>query len=425
VSTLDATANSNYPFEVYMKWFASLTLILLLGVTLSASFVDAQDSSLFDRVVFFPEIRQKLIADYESSPTNLIDDRLLAVAIGYAVESNYNKAKPVYLRYLEEHPNQPRALRGLGSIMYLEGDYDASIKLLAESWSLGDIDSLEPLAYCCLLTKKYDQMERLLAPLLQNKQHRLDIVDCLLAYALVKDPPDENLIVVSLEGVGGRDIVTNAETARVFDEVANRLKAIDETNKTLQILCSKITDSYNADPNVWPNDKLTAVGDAYFLLRDYTNADAIYRQVLKYWPKNRNALFGVGTISLMNHKLPEAIATLRKDWSLDDKRVLENLAVAYMAANDYAGMEDLIPQMLDRKSENIELLNALLLYGLAKSPVDKDLFHKALAGVSNDQILRRPDTTDIVLKGLKLFGETDRINQLLKLKAIQEKGVGG
>jgi tetratricopeptide (TPR) repeat protein len=408
-----------------MRTIVGLIMAHLSLAAILPSLACAQESNICDQVISSPEIREKLIADYEATPASVVDDRLLAVAIGYVVQSNLDKAKPAYLHYLHDHPNQTRALRGLGTVNALQGNFDDAVNLFSASWSLGDIESLEPLAYCYLQSKKYDQMERLVPSLLRNKRHGLDIVDCLLAYAMLKDPPDENLISQSLDGIGGKEIATNEETAALIDKAANRLKAIDETNKTLLTICGKFTDGYEADPNGWPRDKLPGVGDAYFLLRDYTNADVIYRQVLKGWPENQDALFGVGTICMMKQEFPEAIGLLRKDWSLGEKRVLPNLAAAYMAAKDYSGMKDLIPNLLEIKSENIEMLNTLLLYALAKIPVDKDLFYKTLEGVSNDQILRRPDTTDIVLKGLKLFGDEDRVNQLLKMKAVQDKGVGG
>src|ERR1043166_9094143 len=77
--------------------------------------VCAQENSLPDSATASPEVRHKLIKEYESSPGGFRDNRLLAVAISYAKEGKFTAAVPVYKQFLNSHPDHTRALRGLGT----------------------------------------------------------------------------------------------------------------------------------------------------------------------------------------------------------------------------------------------------------------------------------------------------------------------
>ena len=124
-----------------------------------------QEKTILDQVISSAEVRHKLIKEYESASQEFHDDRLLAVAISYAVENQIPKAKPIYERFLKDHPDHPRALRGLAGQYILEGRYDEAIVYLRKAWSLGDIDSLSMLAGSYVKANRYAEMGDLIPSL--------------------------------------------------------------------------------------------------------------------------------------------------------------------------------------------------------------------------------------------------------------------
>jgi hypothetical protein len=67
----------------------------------------------------------------------------------------------------------------------------------------------------------------------------------------------------------------------------------------------------------------------------------------------------------------------------------------------------------------MEMVNWIAIYALGQHPADRQLFFKAIEGFSDDEILRRDDTTTNVVLGVKVFGEQERAERLLKLKKEQ------
>jgi hypothetical protein len=49
------------------------------------------------------------------------------------------------------------------------------------------------------------------------------------------------------------------------------------------------------------------------------------------------------------------------------------------------------------------------------------VFFKAIDGVTDERLARREDTTGLAVAGLKLFGEKERAERVLKLRAEQAR----
>src|SRR5881409_339382 len=99
---------------------AWLLIFSLHGVVIN---VCAQENSLPDSATASPEVRHKLIKEYESVPAGFRDDHLLAVAISYAKEGKFTEAIPVYKQFLNSYPDHTRALRGLGTSYVFQQRY--------------------------------------------------------------------------------------------------------------------------------------------------------------------------------------------------------------------------------------------------------------------------------------------------------------
>src|SRR5207247_3946060 len=158
-------------------------------------------------------VRRMLIAEYESSPQSFRDDRLLAVAISYAVENQIPKARPIYEQFLKDHPNHPRALRGVGANYLAEQRYDEAIVYLRKAWSLKDVDSLSMLAASYVKSERYAQMTDLIPSLLQYSERDAELVNWLVAYAIFyKDPPDVKLVLKALASLRDEAVFLRDDT---------------------------------------------------------------------------------------------------------------------------------------------------------------------------------------------------------------------
>src|SRR5690349_5045422 len=172
-----------------MNWIRLTISILLIGIACSlvTRRIQAREEPASDQIPDTPEARRKLINEYESNKESFPETRLLAVAISCAEEQKYDLAKTIYEQFLQTHPSDQRALRGVGLIYFLQTKYDDAIKYLDKSWSLGDRKSLAPLAASYLRVGKSSQMAHLVPDMLKNKEGDFEIVNCLLSYALSKN----------------------------------------------------------------------------------------------------------------------------------------------------------------------------------------------------------------------------------------------
>ena len=163
---------------VTFKQFATV----VYGVpVLSVSGFSGDSDSILDPVTSSLGFRKQLIKDYESNPETFQGDRLLAVGIGYIEVDQFEKAQPVYERFLRDHPDSLRAYRGLGTVHYYQGHFDEAIKAYRKAWSLGDLDSLGPLAGTYVNRGRYAEMQDLLSSLEQNLKDNPVIINALIS----------------------------------------------------------------------------------------------------------------------------------------------------------------------------------------------------------------------------------------------------
>ncbi len=399
------------------------TLCLLLASIFSA-IVAAADSFNIDQAVSTTESRQKIITDYEASPRAFANDRQLAVAISYALETNYDKALVIYQVFLKDHPDNTRALRGAGMIYSLENRDQEALVPLSKAWSLGDTNSLQGLTATRLALGQFDEVTKLIPDLRMQMSNDIGIVNCLIDYSLDVRPSRPDLLVEAVNSIPDDQIHIVEDSAHLMSQITDKLWLIDPNSEAAHAVASKVVHAYFSDTNAWPTENLLGVGDAFFINGNHDMAETLYRRILKEYPNNAGALVALGQMDIKGSNLRDAKAVLRKAWSLGAPKSLKYLTLAYLSDKDFNGMKDLVPAMLKQKEEDIEIFNSLLAYSLAQDSPDRELFYKALQSESDDQILRRPDTTDAVLKGLKIFGDEKRFQHLLQKKQQQEKGAG-
>jgi hypothetical protein len=274
-----------------------LSLLFLFGMKACSSVKGAESPpSLLDQSVSSPELRRTLTTEYESSTNNFSGDRLLAVAIGYAVESNYHRAKPIYEQFLHDHPDHPRALRGIGTICALQGRYGEAAGYLKKAWSLGDVGSLQPLAVVCIKGEKDDEVETLLPALLKHKSEDIGIAHCLVGYAIAKEPPRFELLLEAIDSMPDKEFVLRDDSLLLVRKAIARIQEIDSESPLLGPILRKIVRGYQADTNSWPRERFGILGDAHRLLNDFATAENLYFEMLKDHQNDPTVLRGLGVL---------------------------------------------------------------------------------------------------------------------------------
>ena len=401
-------------------------LFILAGLwCLGPSSLKGETNSIVDRALESSGVRASLIADYEARGSDFHDERLLAVAVSYLTEKRFVQAESTYKSFLQDSPKNSRGLRGLGLCYWEDGHPDEGIPYFRKAWSLADIDSLAPLGASYLATSNFSEIEHLVPDLLKFKQTSTDIVAVLLAYALKVEPVKAEIISQAIEGLPDKQVLERDDIAQQLATAIERLRSISETDATADKILRKIIRGYLEDKEAWPKVRLCAVGDAYFFLGERAHAHELYSQVLLTQPGNSDAQVGLALTALCESNYPAAIMYCRKAYSSGNQRALSPLAISYLMTHNLEGMADLVPELLKRREEDVQILNSLVAYALMKDPKERELFFKAIKGIPEEQILRRQDTTEAVAFGLRAFGEYSRAEHLLKLRQQQNKGLQG
>ena len=400
-----------------------LVAAFLFAISVWVQCAEPNDASILDRVSASPELRKQLLKEYESNPQTFHDDRLLAVGIGYIDEDQLAKAQPVYERFIRDHPNHPRAYRGLGTVHYYQNHFDEAIKAYRKAWSLGDLNSLGPLAGTYVNRERFSEMQDLIPALEQNVKDNPVIVNCLILYAIhFKDPPDVKLVMKALAGLPDESFLENEDTAQVLREVMARFGSAPELELSQLPILVKVIKGYQSDPKKWPANRRIYVADAYNLTGQFAKGETLYREILKDIPDDMPALRGLGISLAYQHHFKEGEAILRKTWDRGDKHSLTALTACSLAARDFDGMADLIPALMEQRKNNMQLLNSVVMYALGRQPADQKLFFNAIEGLSDEQILWNEELTHNVILGLKRFGDQKRAEKLERLKADQDRG---
>ena len=159
-----------------------------------------------------PEHLGEIIKQYESHPDAWPEKSLLQVAIAYAMERKIEQAEPLYRRFLKMEPDNPRALRGLGGLYFMQEQFLEAIPPLKKAWSIGDIESLSMLAASELLTGKINETRELVPSLLKHKGENIEFVNWLVSYSLKTEPPDKEVFLKAIDALTDEAILRREDT---------------------------------------------------------------------------------------------------------------------------------------------------------------------------------------------------------------------
>ena len=194
---------------------------------------------------------EQLLRDYETTPQEFRDDRLLEVGVAYAEAGRLDRALPVYGQFLRDHPSHPKALRGLGNIYYLLRNYDQAVVYLGRARELGDPEALSVLGLSYLKAGRPNDMRSLIPELLDNRKDDPDVVNVLIGYVLdvsakTHQAPDSDLLLKAVDALPDRDCLKRDDTTLLLVEAVRRLGYINKAHAARVAILRKIIRGYEA-----------------------------------------------------------------------------------------------------------------------------------------------------------------------------------
>ena len=186
----------------------------------------------------------------------------------------------------------------------------------------------------------------------------------------------------------------------------------------------KAVQDYEKHPDGWEVTNLFDVAHDYVDQKKFNNAISIYQKILSAQPTNALAMRGLGACYTFTGNYDAAITQFKQGWSGGDDTSLLCLANVYIMTSRISEIKSLVPDLLTVRKRTTdsdnkhEITNALILYSLKGAlPPDKQVFLKAIDGLSDDFILASKDTAALAIPGLKIFGYQDRADELSKKMA--------
>ncbi len=176
--------------------------------------------------------------------------------------------------------------------------------------------------------------------------------------------------------------------------------------------------AYEANPSIFSGQSLLDVARSYVYEQRWAQAKAVYERYVKENPEEPFGYRGLASVQFVEGKREQAIALYQKAWQLGDVKSLKMLASISLNRGHLKQVKELLPSLLKHKEEDIEIRNALMVYAQKVEPPDKDLFMKAIDGLSDEEIIKREDTQEWATKGLRAFGDEARA------AAIESKAKG-
>ena len=201
----------------------------------------------------------------------------------------------------------------------------------------------------------------------------------------------------------------------VLTVTASNSPSAEELNK----FYVESAQDYDHHPEHYRLDQLFAVARGYLIQTKYFQAIPAYIAYLGVQPTNTVAIRELGICFVKVQKYDQAVSQFKQGWELGDDIALKDWANLYLLTSRFSDIKPLVPDLLmaqervTNKDYKHEITNALIVYSLnAKPSADREVFLKAIDGLSDDFFLERKDTAQTVILGLKTFGYQERADKL-------------
>ena len=367
------------------------------------------------------------------STTNAQEARyLIPVLKNYYTSLEFDKAEKLSQQIIDLTPNDPQTWEYLGIIYVTEGKYDKAIPILKKSFSMGSINSLHFLFKAYQRKNDPQGVHDLIPQMLENKTNDPAMTDDLVTYARQQNPPDKSLFYQAIEGLSNGQIIDKYEwkiqqyvgafqefgdtnrAKQLMLDLADRIKAkedkvIDAAQQFTPEKRQQFIHGYEQNPLRYRSVDLFAVAIAYFYETQYEKSREVYEKLDFISPSDIHVLKGLGNCYLFETNFEGAISQYRKAWNLGDSNSIWTLSVAYLGSTNVERMRDLIPFLMENKQKN---LATVLAFTSSVKPFDKEVFTKAVEGVTDDELLKNAQIAKIAISGFEQIGQTNRADTL-------------
>lgn len=367
-------------------------------------------------------------------------DRLIPALKNYYALQQFDKAEKLCLHILELNPADSKIQEYLGIIYITERNYAKAIPILQKAWDLGNTNALHWIFIDDRQMLNWQAITVLIPTMLENKSTDPFLVDDLVAYALQQVPPDKQLFSEAVQGVSNDQIIQvhrskiqlfatafqsfgdNDRAQKLILESSEIRKNEEDKKADAAMLlnqgeCRSILDKYEQNPLAWRGDDLLTVAIAYFKDSQFEKSKAVYERFSEFEriadsnPNDIHVFTGLGNCYLCQTNFEEAILQYRKAWDMGDSNVVQTLAAAYIGSTNHSveRMRDLIPCLMNNKRENL-----VFILGFASNvtPPDRELFMKAVEGLTDSELLENASVTKLSIAGFEQFGQKDRAEAL-------------
>lgn len=232
----------------------------------------------------------------------------------------------------------------------------------------------------------------------------------------VQTTPNPELFIEGLKSFPHKRLASYDHAMWVVDKAYPVFGQASNGECAVAAIEDAVTEAYEAAPGNWPSDKFSLVAAAYGGKKDFKALESISQRLLECDPTNVDALRAMGIAKRQQGEFRDAAVYLRKAYDLGDNQSLLGLAGCYLVLKDYSDLKNLAPALLEVRKQDAHYLNLLFLYSITSTPADRQVFRKALDGLTDEQLLERQSTAELVIRGLLLFDQNERADRLLKMK---------
>ena len=180
--------------------------------------------------------RKEVLACFEKQPELFGRKELKVVAKCYILmpERRPDVSGELYRKYLIARPKDGAAWGELGGVNLLAGKQEEALQDLETGWKLRDTQSLKLLAICNLNAHNLERVKQLIPALLEHKGEDIEIVRCLVEYAMRDTPKDKELFLQATKGVDDDLILTEEDYADAFIDGFRAIRIPDRPSLSLR-----------------------------------------------------------------------------------------------------------------------------------------------------------------------------------------------
>ncbi len=333
----------------------------------------------------------ELLKQYQSNPSAYKSSELFPIAICYLTVRDLPRSKTALESMLKDNPKSIPIWRTLGSVNFLSGDLNESIKCYQKSVELGDEFSAIYCSSALTLAKRASEVKPFLPILQKFAKTHLEALNVLLTYSIEFPSKEIDKIL--------EDVFANIEARRVIVSATP-----DSFRLVLRI--------YMAKPSIWTIDSLVIPARAAALFEQWKLALDTYQKVLEKFPNNPIALRGMGLVQYRLGDVSSAAKSIEKAYKMGDKDAAID-GVELFLLSKYRFIWDMFSDKIDVSKASLDVRAGLVQYAASQTDC-ADMFFTALKDSSSDVLFKDSKVRALIQQCLDKYGSDIRAKDIAK-----------